>query len=215
MTTSIYLILGIIIIGVLIYIGWRFSSRRHELPCPAWLHTLVEIDNPFTKVHHANEIIRLLDIQFGMKILDAGCGPGRLVLPLAQIVGDQGEITALDIQDEMLNRAREKALVSNLNNIRFLNAGLGENKLESSYYDRALLITVLGEIPNQAAALQEIYNALKPGGILSITEIIFDPHFQSRSKVIQLMLSTGFREKSFFGKNFAYTMHFVKPPATP
>lgn len=213
MMTPIFLILGITIIGVLVSIVWRFSSHRHELPCPAWLHTLVEMDNPFTKVHHAGEIIRLLDVQSGMKVLDAGCGPGRLVLPLAQIVGNQGEITAMDIQHEMLNRVGEKARAVNLNNIRFLNAGLGENNLESNYYDRALLVTVLGEIPNQAAALQEIYNALKPGGILSITEIIFDPHFQSRSKVLQLMLATGFQEKSSFGKKLAYTIHFVKPLA--
>ena len=40
-----------------------------------------------------------------------------------------------------------------------------------------------GEFPEQEAALQEIYQALKPGGILSVTEIIFDPHFQSRESV--------------------------------
>jgi len=41
-----------------------------------------------------------------------------------------------------------------------------------------VLVTVLGEVPDREAALREIFDALKPGGILSVTEIIFDPHFQ-------------------------------------
>ena len=73
-----------------------------------------------------------------------------------------------------------------------------------------MLVTVLGEIPEQKAALQEIYQALKPGGILSVTEIIFDPHFQSRESVQRVAGRVGFREAGFFGKRLAYTMHFEK-----
>jgi predicted methyltransferase len=69
---------------------------------------------------------------------------------------------------------------------------------------------VLGEIPEQEAALQEIYQALKPGGILSVTEVIFDPHFQSRESVQRVAGRVGFREAGFFGKRLAYTMHFEK-----
>ena len=58
--------------------------------------------------------------------------------------------------------------------------------------------------------MQEIYQALKPGGILSITEVIFDPHFQSRKSVKQVAGKVGFREVGFFGKRLAYTMHFEK-----
>ncbi len=60
-----------------------------------------------------------------------------------------------------------------------------------------MLVSVLGEIPHQVAALQELYAALKPGGILSITEVIFDPHFQSRERVGRFLETIGFREKRF------------------
>ena len=43
----------------------------------------------------------------------------------------------------------------------------------------------LGKIPGQSTVLRELYNALKPGGILSVTEVIFDPHFQRRETVLQ------------------------------
>jgi predicted methyltransferase len=73
-----------------------------------------------------------------------------------------------------------------------------------------MLVTVLGEIPEQEAALKEIFASLKPGGILSVTEVIFDPDFQSRESVQRLANSVGFREVAFFGKRLAYTMHFEK-----
>ena len=52
---------------------------------------------------------------------------------------------------------------------------------------------------------------LKPGGILSVTEIIFDPHFQSRDTVLRLAGAVGFREKMFFGNRTAFTLNLEKP----
>jgi ubiquinone/menaquinone biosynthesis C-methylase UbiE len=199
-------IAALALIGVI----WRLYSRRRELPCPAWLGWMVEMDNPFTKVNRARTIIELLGLQPGMKVLDAGCGPGRLTLPLAEAVGSQGTVTALDLQEGMLGRVREKVQNAGLQNVEFLQAGLGEGKLPQSCFDRALLVTVLGEIPDQDAALREIHASLKPGGILSVTEVIFDPHFQRRETILRLAKTAGFAEKDFFGKKLAYTMHLEK-----
>lgn len=201
---------SIVILIVVLTLVWRFISNRRSLPCPSWLSWMVEMDNPFTKTNRASVIIDLLGLQPGMKVLDAGCGPGRLAIPAAKAIGSQGELTALDIQARMLARVQEKARTAGLSNIRLMQVELGKGKLEMAYYDRAMLVTVLGEIPEQEAALQEIYQALKPGGILSVTEIIFDPHFQSRESVQRVAGRVGFREAGFFGKRLAYTMHFEK-----
>jgi SAM-dependent methyltransferase len=205
--TILYLAFGLIVLGVIAGLIWR----RDALPCPTWLGWMVEMDNPFTRVNRAQAIVSLLDLSPGMKVLDAGCGPGRLTLPLAQTVGQQGEVTALDLQDGMLARVREKVQAAGLQNVQFLQAGLGEGKLPQAYFDRALLVTVLGEIPDQIKALKEIHNALKPGGILSVTEVIFDPHFQGRESVRRAAQAAGFREKNFFGGRLAYTIHLQKP----
>lgn len=204
------IITSLVVVILVVSLAWRLISNRRSLPCPSWLSWMVEMDNPFTKTNRASTIIDLLDLQPGMKVLDAGCGPGRLAIPAAQTIGSQGELTALDIQPDMLARVREKARTVGLSNIRFMQAGLGEGKLEKDYYDRAMLVTVLGEIPEQEAALQEIFQAIKPGGILSVTEVIFDPHFQNRQVVQKIANNVGFREVGFFGKNLAYTIHFKK-----
>lgn len=195
----------------IIWLVWRFESTRKSLPCPVWLRWLVEMDNPFTETNRAHVIVSLLRLQPGMRVLDAGCGPGRLTLPCARVVGPQGQVTALDLQEGMLRRTQEKVSEAGLENVLFLQAGLGQGRLPVNTYDRALLVTVLGEIPDQDAALAEIYASLKPGGTLSVTEIIFDPHFQPRASVCQVAGRAGFRETGFFGKPLAYTLHLEKP----
>ena len=204
-------ILAVTGLAILATAGWRLASRRRSLPCPVWLRWLVELDNPFTKTNRSAFIVRQLDLAPGMQVLDAGCGPGRLAIPIAQGVGKHGAVVAMDIQAGMLARARDKAQAAGLANIDFLRAGLGDGKLEPDRFDRALLVTVLGEIPDRQKALNELFDSIKPGGILSVTEVIFDPHFQTRRTVVRLAAEAGFRERAFFGNRIAFVIHFEKP----
>jgi SAM-dependent methyltransferase len=194
MATVAYIVLGVIVLIGLVAIIWRVGSSRRSIPCPAWLGWLVELDNPFTKTNRAAVIVERLDLRPGMAVLDAGCGPGRLTIPIARRVGQQGEVVAMDIQAGMLRRAREKARAANLANIQFLEAALGE-------------------VPDREAGLTEIFAALKPSGLLSVTEIIFDPHFQSRQTVARLARAAGFREQAFHGNRIAFTLNLERPEA--
>lgn len=211
MITAVYIALGLIVLGVLINLVWRRISHYQATPCPSWLSWMVEMDNPFTRVSHAQFIIDHLGLDPDMKVLDAGCGPGRVTLPLAEAVGPRGEVVAVDIQNEMLVRVRTKAEMAGLANIRYLQAELGQGDLPLGIFNRAVLVSVLGEVPHQTKALKEIHDALQPGGILSITEVVFDPHFQGCEKMRRLIVNAGFTEEAFYGKRLAYTMHVKKP----
>ncbi len=103
-----YVLLALVGVIGLAAVIWRVGSRRHSVPCPAWLRWLVELDSPFTKTNRAAVIVERLDLQPGMAVLDAGCGPGRVAIPIARQVGPRGEVVAMDIQAGMLERAREK-----------------------------------------------------------------------------------------------------------
>jgi SAM-dependent methyltransferase len=211
MTTSLYFGFSLAVLFLGVFAAWRFTSRRQSLPCPTWLGWLVELDNPVFRNNSARAIIQHLDLQPSMKVLDFGCGPGRLTIPVARQIGPQGEVVAFDVQFGMLCRTQEKALTANLSNIRYLQAESGASQLGCNQYDRVLLVTVLGEIPDRAATLTEIFAALKPGGILSITEVIADPHFQRLSTIRPLADAAGFKESGCFGSSVDYTLHLEKP----
>ncbi len=206
-----YVVIGLVAFLALIGLTWRLFSNRASIPCPAWLGWLIELDNPFFRNNRANVIIEHLALQPGMKVLDFGCGPGRLTIPLAKRVGKAGEVTALDVQSGMLQKVRAKLETENIGNIRLLQAHSGEGKLERNYYDRVLLVTVLGEIPDKSCALKEIFASLKQNGILSVTEVIADPHFMWCQSVRQPAVSAGFVEKDFYGNKLSFTMNFEKP----
>ncbi|HEV2601768.1 MAG TPA: methyltransferase domain-containing protein [Candidatus Babeliales bacterium] len=205
------IILGLACFIILISVVWNILSRYYTIPCPTWLAWLVERDNPFSTINRAETIIKNLKLIPGMVVLDAGCGPGRLTIPLAHTVGPHGLVVALDIQAGMLEKVRQKANVAKLQNIIFLQAGIGEGKLEKNKFDRAVLVTVFGEIRDKNVAMQEIFDALQPGGILSVTEIIFDPHFNRRSTIVKYATASGFQKKESFGSCIAFTLNFEKP----
>ncbi len=202
--------LGVVGVTAVLTAILRLLSRRQSMPCPAWLSILLE--NPYmNSVAGAEKILDRMVLEPGMKVLDVGCGPGRLTIPAAKQVGSAGSVVALDIQPEMLNRLHERITAQNLTNIQTIQAGAGDGAVPHDTFDRALLVTVLGEIPDRQAALAEIFTALKPGGILSITEALPDPHYQSRSQLRKLAQTVGYEEQSCTGNWIAFTMNFVKP----
>ena len=204
MTTVLIALVLIVALGL----AWRWA----RWPCPAWLVPLLE--NPyFDAVAGAATLLERAGVRPGMRVLDAGCGPGRVTVPAAVRVGGAGAVVALDIQPEMLARLRERLAAQRLTNVEVVQAGLGEGKLPESAFDVALLVTVLGEISDPPAALREIYRALRPGGVLSISEVLPDPHYQPVTRVRALAASAGFREVGIVRGWVSYTLNLGKPAA--
>ena len=111
----------------------------------------------------------------------------------------------------MLERIATRARRSNLRNIRYLIADAAGFQLEPDSIDRASMVIMLGEIPDRQTALAVVYQALKPSGILSITESLPDPQYQSQSTVSHLAQSAGFIHQRTYGNHWAFTMNFTKP----
>lgn len=187
---------------------WRWASW----PCPAWLVPLLE--NPyFEAVAGAETLLERAGVGSGTRVLDAGCGPGRVTVPAALRVGPPGRVVALDIQPRMLDTLAKRLEARRLANVELVRAGLGDGKLPADAFDVALLVTVLGEIPDKTAALREIYRSLRPGGVLSVTEVLPDPHYQRMARVRELAKRTGFRETRIFRGWLSYTMNLRKEEA--
>lgn len=201
--------LALLIVGS--FVVWRVLSRRISIPCPSWLSWMVELDNPFARSNRAAFIVGNMELLPGMSVLDAGCGPGRVTLPLARAVGPDGVVVAMDFQSGMLASVVTKAKDARIENVRTVKAPIGQSGLEASRFDRAVMAAVLGEVPNRAAAMNDMFHVLKPGGVLAVAELVFDPHFQRRSVVRRLAAEAGFFERATFGSRLAYLMLLEKP----
>lgn len=89
------------------------------------------------------EILSELDIGRGMEILDLGTGTGVLVPYLSSMVGDTGKVTALDISEGMLKRAKKK--YGNLANVDFILQDFEKEEVTGKY-DLILLYCVLPHV---------------------------------------------------------------------
>ena len=115
-------------------------------------------------------ILDALDVSKGMHLADVGCGPGFFTLPAAERVGGEGQVYALDVQREMVERVEERAAAASLGNVRALLSKEAELPLPSGTVDIALLANVLHEAPDRVTFLAEIGRTLRPGGALGVVD---------------------------------------------
>ena len=185
-------------------------QRRRPIMHPPRLTFLFE--NPLVNAFVGPErLIARLNLAPGMRVLDAGCGPGRLTIPLAKAVGLAGEVVALDGQREMLAKLDGRLEKEGIGNVRPVRAVLGEDAIGERGFDRILLAMVFGETRDRASAVRELYAALKPGGVLSVTEIFGDPDHRRPATVRREFEAAGFRLVRSFGGFPAFTLNFEKP----
>ena len=200
---SLIAVIGLAIAGLL-------RQRQRPIPTPPPLTFLFE--NPLVEAFAGPELLaERLGLAPGMRVLDAGCGPGRLTISLARAVGPGGEVVALDGQPKMLEKLERRLEAENITNVLTLEAGLGEGALDTEAFDRVILAFVLGEVRDRGAAARELYAALKPGGILSVTEGFGDPDYRRPASVRREVESAGFELVEHFGGFPVYTLNFRRP----
>lgn len=209
-----YILVGICFLFLFYLLAWRILSRVINLPCPPGYIFLLE--SPLiNRVAGAQKLIELAGVKEGMHVLDAGCGPGRITIPAAEVLRESGKVTAFDMQPGMLARLEKRLAAVNLTNVEVIQGRFGDGLLGTNRYDRVFLVSVLGEIPDQGSALSEIFQALVPGGILSLTEVLPDPHYQSRSSSVQLAERMGFLIEKVHKGWRSYTLNLKKPQEKP
>ncbi len=104
-----------------------FVLRERRRPTPLSPRLFFLVENPLTGAFvGAPLLLGRLGLAAGMKVLDAGCGPGRLTIPLAKIVGPDGSVVALDPQPAMLERLEGRLRAEGLKNVRPILGELGE-----------------------------------------------------------------------------------------
>jgi len=139
--------------------------------CPPWIGYFLL--NPLRKFFENPDKLLGPFVREGMTVLEPGCGMGYFTLPLARMVGPQGRIVAVEIQEKMLSvlsrRARKAGLLDRMDLRHIDEKGLSIKDI-STQVDFAAAIHVVHEVPDQTVFFKEVWEALKPGGKLLVIE---------------------------------------------
>jgi ubiquinone/menaquinone biosynthesis C-methylase UbiE len=114
---------------------------------------------------------RMLDgarIVAGHRILDIASGTGEPAIPAAHRVGESGHVTGVDLVDEMLAIAREKAEAQNLRNIVFHTVDGSGMPFDAASFDAVTCRWGLMFMPEPQEILQQIRHVLKDEGRLAV-----------------------------------------------
>jgi FkbM family methyltransferase len=135
--------------------------------CPWWFASV--LDNPVRKLLHNPERLLGPYVEKGQTVVDIGCGPGIFSIAMAQLVGETGKVIAVDIQDKMLERLKQKIARARVRNITIHKAepdriGIAEN------VDFALAFYMVHEVQDKANIFHEVAGIMKPKSRFLVVE---------------------------------------------
>jgi ubiquinone/menaquinone biosynthesis C-methylase UbiE len=182
--------------------------RKNPSACPYGQRFWVETPHPFITRARLREI---LEAKQGERVLEVGPGTGYYTLDVAEWVGPDGSVDILDLQQEMLDHTMRRAGERSLANITPTQADATALPFEDGTYDAAFLVTVLGEVPDQDAALRELARVLKPGGRLVVGELLGDPHYVALRPMRLHAAAAGLAFDRRAGSALGYFARFSKP----
>ncbi|MCE5250880.1 methyltransferase domain-containing protein [bacterium] len=114
------------------------------------------------------ECLTLWNIHPGDRILEPGCGTGRLTAILADLVGQDGAVVACDISHEMIDGARRRNLP---HWVRLFHGSVNTIPVPDEYFDVVLCFQVFPHFSDRPRALAEIHRVIRPGGRLWIAHL--------------------------------------------
>ncbi|UCF92760.1 MAG: class I SAM-dependent methyltransferase [Desulfobacterales bacterium] len=136
--------------------------------CPWWL--AYAFDNRLRRLwHHPAKILGPY-VQEGMTVVDLGCGMGYFSLGLAHLVGAQGSVISVDIQENMLKVLERRAIKARIaHRIHLHRCEPGSLALDQKV-DFALSFWMVHEAPDKKDFLRQIAAIVKPGGKYLLVE---------------------------------------------
>jgi ubiquinone/menaquinone biosynthesis C-methylase UbiE len=177
--------------------------RKNPSACPYSQRFWVDAPHPFITRERLREA---LDPRPGERLLEVGPGTGYYALPVAGWLGSEGSLDILDLQQEMLDHTMRRAAEEGVGQIAPTRADATAMPYPDDSFDGAYLVAVLGEIPDQVAALSELRRVVRPDGRIVVGELFGDPHMVTRAALGERAEAAGLRvDRVLGGRLWHYT----------
>ena len=191
------------LVGAAAVTGAALWWRANPSACPYSQRFWVQAPHPGITRERLRDI---LEPQAGERILEVGPGTGYYALDAAGWVGQGGRLDLVDVQQEMLDHTMSRARDRGIDNMFPNLADARSLPFPDSAFDAAYLVTVLGEIPDQDAALAELRRVLRPGGRLVVGELFGDPHMVTHAALVRRASAAGLSlDRKLGGRIWHYT----------
>lgn len=118
----------------------------------------------------AEKTIDLLPLANGVVVADIGAGDGYFTTRLARQLGETGDVVATDVTPEYLEGLKQRIAQEGLTNVSFVLGGYDDPRLARESVDIALMVRMYHEIEQPYAFLWRLRSALKPGGVVAVSE---------------------------------------------
>ncbi len=166
------------------------------------------IDNPLRRLLISpEELADRLELAGTETVLEVGPGSGYFSVELARRL-EGGRLELFDLQQEMLDKARRKLERAGFRHVVTTRGDARELPYPSARFDLALLVAVLGEVPEPRQCLRSLHRVLRPGGVLAFHEHVPDPDRLSLPRLRELAESEGFTFVDARGPSWSYTARF-------
>lgn len=121
-------------------------------------------------------------IKQGDTVIDLGSGAGNDCFVARSLTGESGEVIGIDITEAMIEKARENARKLGFTNVNFRLGDIEKMPVTTSKADVIISNCVLNLVPDKQKAFSEIYRVLKPGGHLSVSDVVVKGHLPAKIK---------------------------------
>lgn len=121
------------------------------------------------------DVLRAMDLAPTMSVADVGAGTGYFAVRLARAV-PAGEVTATDIEPNMVRFVSERARREGLANLRAILATQSGSGLARESVDRILVVHAWHHLPDRGAFVRDLCAALRPGGRLFVVDFAVAAH---------------------------------------
>ncbi|QDV33143.1 class I SAM-dependent methyltransferase [Tautonia plasticadhaerens] len=116
------------------------------------------------------EVVAALGLRPGMDVADIGAGTGLYAIPIAEAVGPEGAVFAVDIAPNFLRHIAERSSKAGLLNVCTVLGTQDSPQLPPGSVDLAFICDTYHHFEDPAAMLGAIRRALRPGGRLVVIE---------------------------------------------